>query len=130
MRRFVFGLGIIAVLGALPSEVSAKKPELLPTGNTIAGPGLVTVGPDTPTLVLRQSSSTPLDLCVTLVHVGPAGTTVGGVVRDPGMVTNSSSVSTPGDAVTVCRNASDNVLIQCVSPGPLCKALWRVDQPR
>jgi hypothetical protein len=130
MRRLVYGLGIVAVLGALPSEVSAKKPELLPTGNTLAGPGLVTVGPDTPTLVLRHSSSTPLDLCVTVVHVGPAGTIVGGIVRDPGMTANSSSVSIPGDAVTVCRNASDSVLIQCVTDGPLCKALWRVDQPR
>jgi|GEM_PF-4517815 len=121
-------LAALALANVLPVGASAKKPELLPTGRTIAGPGLVTVAPGANTLVLRQSSTDPLNMCITVVHVGPPGTTVGGFVRDPGMVTNGSDVSIPGDAVTACRPGSDNAYVQCTSDGPACKALWRVDQ--
>lgn len=128
MRTALVLLAAAALANALPTGASAKKPELLPTGNTIAGPGLVTVEPGSNTLVLRQSATDPLNMCITVVHVGPSGTTVGGFVRDPGMVTNGSDVSTPGDAVTACRAGSHNAFVQCTSGGPACKALWRVDK--
>src|SRR5512144_232669 len=128
MRRLLVLLAALGLANGLPPAASAKKPELLPTGNTIAGPGLVTIEPGANTLVLRQSATDPLNMCITIVHVGPAGTTVGGFVRDPGMVTNGSDGSNPGDAVTACRAGSNNAFVQCTSGGPACKALWRVDK--
>lgn len=122
-------LACFALLSSLPSAASAKgKPELLAGGNTIAGPGRVTIDPGSQTLVLRQSDTTPFDLCLTVVHAGKPGTSLLGVVRDPGSVYNGSSVDRPGDAVTVCRAASNEVEISCTSAGPPCVGLWRVDK--
>jgi hypothetical protein len=127
---FVLALASTSVVAAGPVLAQGKKATLLATGNTIAGPGRVTIDPGGQTLVLRQSDQTPLDLCVTAVHVGPPGTVVSAQVKDPGSVANSSSVERPGDAVSVCRAASNEVTILCISPGSPCAALWRVDQPR
>lgn len=123
-------IGLAVALGSsLPLAAFAKgKPELPAGGNTIAGPGRVTIEPGGQTLVLRQSDTTPFDLCVTVVHAGKPGTSLLGVVRDPGSVYNGSSVSQPGDAVTVCRAASNEVEISCTSAGPPCVGLWRVDK--
>lgn len=133
MRSSLLALGMTSLAwlaAAEPASAAGKKPTLLATGNTIAGPGRVTIDPGGETIVLRQSDQTPLDLCVTLVHVGPPGTLLSAQVTDPGSVTNSSAVDRPGDAVSVCRAASSKVNIVCVSPGPPCAGLWRVDQPR
>lgn len=129
--RLLLGLASIASL-VLSTPVAAigKKPELPAGGNTIAGPGRVTIDPSSQTTVLLQSASTPFDLCVTVVNVGPPGTTVGAFVKDPGSVTNGLQAFTPGDAVSACRAASNEVFITCTSAGPPCAALWRVDQSR
>jgi hypothetical protein len=65
---------------------------------------------------------------ITVVHVGPPGTVVGGFLR-AGISDTVSSVFNPGEAASLCRNAADSALVGCVSPGPACRALWRVDQP-
>jgi hypothetical protein len=124
-------LGWISASCPLPAAAAgAKKPELPAGGNTIGGPGRVTIAPGGETLLLRQTAATPFDLCLTLVHVGPKGTALLGIVRDPSSTYNGSQVDNRGDAVTVCRAASNEVSITCTSPGPPCVALWRVDQPR
>jgi len=133
MRSSLLALGMTSIVwlaAAEPASAAGKKTTLLATGNTIAGPGRVTIDPEGQTLVLRQSDQTPLDLCVTLVHVGPPGTTLSAQVMDPGNFVNSSAVERPGDAVSVCRAASNEVTIVCISPGPPCAGLWRVDQTR
>jgi hypothetical protein len=123
-----------ASLSALSSPVTAgaagKKPTLSAGANTIAGPGRVTVEAEGEVRVLLQSPQTPLDLCLTVVNVGPAGTAISGAVKDPGSVVNTSDAAPPGDAASVCRAASNEVSVRCLNPGATCSALWRVDQPR
>lgn len=131
--RWTLGLVLASLCGlaaAGAASAASKKPTLSAGANTIAGPGRVTLAPGADTLVLRQSDATPFDLCVTVVHVGPPGTTITAAVVDPGSVANSSGVERPGDAVSVCRAASNAVRVFCISSGPSCAALWRVDQTR
>jgi hypothetical protein len=125
IRRLVAPLALAVLLGA---PALAGKSDLLPAGNTIGGPGVATIDPGADVLVFRQSDATPLNLCATIVQLGAPSTEVLASVVEPGSTYNASSVRTKGDAVTVCRNGSNQVRISCTSPGPSCKARWRVDR--
>lgn len=114
-RLAAVSLGLLMVL-ASGSANAAKPKDLQATGNTIGGPGVVTLDSGDGVTVF-DFLGTSQDICVTvLVTKGSVNVQTGGFSR---------GISS-GQSQTNCVDAPSAVSISCNSTKP-CEAAWRVD---
>jgi hypothetical protein len=126
LMRSIYAEAVLACLigtalmdTASAQEINAVAP-LTAGGLTIGGPGAVeTQGGDS---FFFWASTTPRDVCVTVVNFGNVGVTV----------QLSSSQFTPanvGRTISVCAPNTSNITGTCGNAaGALCRYLWRVDK--
>ncbi len=109
---------LIAVAASAPAG-AAKKGDLLPGGNTLAGPGRLTLDDGQNVWLVFGATA---DLCATVANTGRSGL-VDLAIKTGGVV-NSRTIG-PGETLGVCKAGADKVEVTCT--GGSCTLLWRVD---
>jgi hypothetical protein len=123
--RTLKGSGYVAIaffclIGTTNAQQINTVAPLQPGGLTIGGPGAVQAGSGDS--VFFWASTTPKDVCVTVVNFGNVFVAV----------QLSSANFTPanvGRTIAVCASNTTNITATCgTASGGQCKFLWRVDK--
>ncbi len=120
MKKTTWILASALTLGlASAANAGSSAPALAATSNTIAGPGVISIGEGGSERIFLHSGGTT-DLCVTVTNTGraPIGISVTGA-------TSPTGEAPVGGSEAVCAEDVTQIDLNCVAQS--CAAQWRVD---
>jgi len=113
---------VSCAIGTSSAQEINTAASLTPGGLTIGGPGAVVA--QSGDSLFFWASTTPRDVCVTVVNFGTEAVNVQ-------LSTAEFTPANVGRTITVCAPNTTNVKATCATGGPiggLCRYLWRVDK--
>jgi hypothetical protein len=117
-NRIAFATALILAIAA--PAVAATTAALVAAGNTLAGPGAVSIALNATQTVYSDASGNS-DTCVTVINAG-------GPIRLSMISGNTVSIDlATGASGALCRSSTTQVDLICLG-GNGCSAQWRVDR--